>query len=25
VWERYLDGIVEGGNALDRGKTPNYV
>jgi pyrroloquinoline quinone (PQQ) biosynthesis protein C len=25
VWERYLDGIVEGGDALDRGKTPNYV
>ncbi|MGH7088849.1 MAG: hypothetical protein ACREFQ_08110, partial [Stellaceae bacterium] len=25
VWERYLDGIAEGGDALDRGRAPQYV
>ncbi|HUK61014.1 MAG TPA: hypothetical protein VLV50_17430 [Stellaceae bacterium] len=25
VWERYLDGIVAGGDALDRGREPEYV
>jgi pyrroloquinoline quinone (PQQ) biosynthesis protein C len=25
VWERYLDGIAEGGDALDRGREPVYV
>lgn len=25
VWENYLDGIADGGDALDRGREPNYV
>jgi len=25
VWEQYLDGIAAGGDALDRGKEPNYL
>ncbi|MDE1903802.1 MAG: hypothetical protein KGI46_08095, partial [Alphaproteobacteria bacterium] len=25
VWESYLDGIADGGDALDRGREPNYV
>jgi len=25
VWEQYLDGILAGGDALDRGEEPNYV
>jgi pyrroloquinoline quinone (PQQ) biosynthesis protein C len=25
VWEQYMDGIAAGGDALDKGKAPNYV